>query len=554
MRERRRRTEGRRGGRREGDMGGHRRHRRGEGEGEGRHREGDGRRDTPREPHHDTHQDTASSERMTGGADPPPVPSPAPPAEPHVRSTQAPGNLPRRPTGPDGKTPIGSLPARTPGTGFSTHFINTYKHIKHEQELGHRSKGMLEKRIDALRGKDGGKEKIREPEKLKKDGGKKDREHEGRREHGNSGRHRNDRERPDEGYGSRDVASHDNPQNDAQNRYEDRGCTQHADVRGRPPTPCAPRRLSPVDAEASRGRTRAPCPVRAQPSVHLQPPSMPSSLNLTAHASRQTSAGHASPHDSLFTASQRKMPQGGGTPESQHRSGHVSPFDDEHARARSPSPATPRYDSDRATQRGGGTSASQHRPGHISPFDDELYRSPSPSPSRHRPASPATSHFDSRLSSHHASHYGDSPAPSRATARDSDRTASPPYPGSSADGSGSPSPILMPQPNMPPPLPSAGARATPLNNAALLAELAGSPKLRRVASSDRNDKSAARAGEVKDEEPTYKATPHSQHVENVERSQTSVWSEKDDGEKEAQRAKAFRDNLEASLQGFGKGG
>jgi hypothetical protein len=112
----------------------------------------------------------------------------------------------------------------------------------------------------------------------------------------------------------------------------------------------------------------------------------------------------------------------------------------------------------------------------------------------------------------------------------------------------------MPQPNMPPPLPSAGARATPLNNAALLAELAGSPKLRRVASSDRNDKSAARAGEVKDEEPTYKATPHSQHVENVERSQTSVWSEKDDGEKEAQRAKAFRDNLEASLQSFGKGG
>lgn len=120
----------------------------------------------------------------------------------------------------------------------------------------------------------------------------------------------------------------------------------------------------------------------------------------------------------------------------------------------------------------------------------------------------------------------------------------------------------MPQPNIPPPppqppLPPAGARPAPLNNAALLAELAGPPKLRKVASSDKSDKSAARVGEVHEEKtqkPTYEETPHSQRVAETERSQASVWSEKDDGEKEAQRLKEFREQLDAKLQGFGKGG
>ncbi|CAO2650846.1 Nn.00g091430.m01.CDS01 [Neocucurbitaria sp. VM-36] len=65
---------------------------------------------------------------------------------------------PTRPKGPGG-TPFGELPKFKVKTGlalgFGDHFMNTYKHIKAEHDAGHRSRGLLEKKIDEMRGKDG---------------------------------------------------------------------------------------------------------------------------------------------------------------------------------------------------------------------------------------------------------------------------------------------------------------------------------------------------------------------------------------------------------------
>ncbi|KAF1924677.1 uncharacterized protein M421DRAFT_95223 [Didymella exigua CBS 183.55] len=50
--------------------------------------------------------------------------------------------------GPDG-TPFGTLPARGKGIGLLAHARTMYQHIKAEHDVGHRSKGFLEKHIDA---------------------------------------------------------------------------------------------------------------------------------------------------------------------------------------------------------------------------------------------------------------------------------------------------------------------------------------------------------------------------------------------------------------------
>ena len=50
---------------------------------------------------------------------------------------------------PDG-TPFDSLPKRGKGVGLLAHATNMYRHIKAEQDAGHRSKGFAEKHLDAF--------------------------------------------------------------------------------------------------------------------------------------------------------------------------------------------------------------------------------------------------------------------------------------------------------------------------------------------------------------------------------------------------------------------
>ncbi|KAL6710758.1 hypothetical protein ACN47E_007815 [Coniothyrium glycines] len=79
---------------------------------------------------------------------------------------------PTRRKGPDG-TPFGQLPHK--GGGLVDHFMNTFKHIKAEQEAGHRPKGMLEKKLEGWMSKkvDSSKKTCgddrRDQEKLHKD-------------------------------------------------------------------------------------------------------------------------------------------------------------------------------------------------------------------------------------------------------------------------------------------------------------------------------------------------------------------------------------------------
>ncbi|KAF2130914.1 hypothetical protein P153DRAFT_206619 [Dothidotthia symphoricarpi CBS 119687] len=82
--------------------------------------------------------------------------------------------------GPDG-TSFGDLPRfkmkKGPAMGFVAHAMNTYRHVKAEQEAGLRSKGMLEKHVDGWREKRGGA-KPADSQKIRKggQGGKDDRE------------------------------------------------------------------------------------------------------------------------------------------------------------------------------------------------------------------------------------------------------------------------------------------------------------------------------------------------------------------------------------------
>jgi hypothetical protein len=70
---------------------------------------------------------------------------------PHLRAERVrASHSPSRRTGPDG-TPFGALPKKK--GGLAAHVLNTYRHIKAEQEAGHRSKGVLEKALDGWMGK-----------------------------------------------------------------------------------------------------------------------------------------------------------------------------------------------------------------------------------------------------------------------------------------------------------------------------------------------------------------------------------------------------------------
>lgn len=51
--------------------------------------------------------------------------------------------------GPDG-TPFGFLPSKGKGVGMRAHARTMYRHIKAEQDAGHREKGFVEKRIDGF--------------------------------------------------------------------------------------------------------------------------------------------------------------------------------------------------------------------------------------------------------------------------------------------------------------------------------------------------------------------------------------------------------------------
>ncbi|KAF1852209.1 uncharacterized protein K460DRAFT_392321 [Cucurbitaria berberidis CBS 394.84] len=79
----------------------------------------------------------------------------------HRKASPTPGRVgasrsPPRRKGPDG-TPFGELPKfqvkKGLALGFGDHFMKTYKHIKAEHDAGHRSKGVVEKKIDDMRRK-----------------------------------------------------------------------------------------------------------------------------------------------------------------------------------------------------------------------------------------------------------------------------------------------------------------------------------------------------------------------------------------------------------------
>lgn len=432
--------------------------------------------------------------------------------------------------GPDDKTPFGELPKKAAGVGVAAHFLNTYRHIKAEHDAGHRTRSVVEKTMDGWRGKTakyGEAGKGREPEKSRKDDHKRSvergdngrsRKGNGNSEHGRSdrgqqeSRHHHQRGDRDGGEGRpRDVDREGAQQDNGQRR------PHNPDQRRGPASPYAPRNLSPH--QSPPGNTQLPyrsisgAPLTSgahdslssrtptPPEIHIQGATPPSN---TAPAWPPTPESFIPPRPSSSSFRQAKS--------------------DSRPRSRGISPSTPE----------------SNKPGSRSTTPRSVQRTRSQSRPRQR--SP------SRSSSRGRNHP---PSPSR--------SISPPYPDKSSDRDRSISPIHMPPPPAqvnssippPPPAPPGNPKPTP-GHAALFNRIQGNiPKLRKVRSSEKKDKSeAASAGQV------YEDTPHSRDVEERERGQHSgrAWSDLAsnvdvDGEGEARRRKRFEEELAAKFRG-----
>lgn len=421
--------------------------------------------------------------------------------------------------GPDG-TPFGSLPTQGKGVGLLAHATTMYRHIKAEQDAGHRSKGFAEKHIERLLQKsteNGGKGMVEEEELL-----------------------------IEKNRSSRDGRSGRNGGRRRRHRSKSRRGEEHSKVIDRPVH-------EPVQEAGSSGvrqGTRAPSQSgrsvqQSTPFVEQPPGSVPPPMQ----SSRQDDNSAFAPVLEREEVVSSRGADGAASVRVQPPAPPASVRE-----PRAPTPSVRGAPSIREVGMGnaGGSRSTSRVP---------TIRVQSPTPPKQanstQSPTPPVREIPSRFQSPEPeqwepAHPVRSPAPSQHVASPPPMSTPPPAMPTPCPATPSvvdmPTPTVAVAPPMPPPPPpppphSSDARpsADPTRDA-FLASIQLGVKLKKVNDEDRKDASAARKDEARIEDatrqtPVYEETPHSHDVEALEHAQAVEEKERKQEEERAARTK-----------------